>query len=135
MDRKDWQLLIFAASLWIGLLLFGAVMQHAFGHDGVNDDWYESLEVPGHDGWSCCNKHDCAPVKARIRGDGQWEAWIDKDTFPDPVEYEFGQGNAPNAWVVVPDEAILHGKDNPTGEPVACFYMRMIRCFVPGVEI
>jgi hypothetical protein len=64
---------------------------------------------------------DCRNVQAEIRGDGHWWAWVDTKTFPD---------RAPNAWVQVPDEAVLHRHDNPTAEAVLCWYAAGVRCFV-----
>ena len=106
----------------------------AIAHDGEHDDWFTSLTVPGSPELSCCNKSDCRPVDARIRADGRWEAYIDEATFPkDPINPFVG--GAPNEWMIVPDGAIIAGKDNPIGQPVACFYARTIRCFVPGIQV
>ena len=110
---------------------FLAPMVWAEAHDGMHDEWYQSLEVPNSNHASCCNMVDCKPVKDRINKDGNYEVWIDNVTFPDNVLAP-PQGHAPNDWVVVPKEAILY-RDNPTGEPIACFYQGVVRCFVPGV--
>ncbi len=107
-------------------------------HDGAHDDWFNSLKVPGAPAFdgsarSCCDMKDCKTVKARHGRDGQWEAWVDSATFPDdPIATT--EGHAPNAWVKVPSDAILH-RDNPTGEAVLCWYQGVVRCFVPGVEV
>lgn len=58
-----------------------------------------------------------------------WEVWIDSATFPD-VDHESFLGNAPNAWVIVPDRVILRGRENPMGEAIVCWHDREIRCFV-----
>ncbi len=118
----------------IGLFLGCVRLVSARAHDGVHDEWFEGLEVPGSH-MMCCSKHDCKPVDARIRADGKWEVWIDKVTFPDREGYAPMEGHAPDAWVMVPEAAILHGKDNPTGAPIACWYGGVVRCFVPSVEI
>jgi hypothetical protein len=111
-------------------------------------EWYQSLRVPGVPsmnnvaGTSCCNggharDADCQNVEVRQRKgpDGvlHWEAWIDDKTFPES-KYSPIYGHAPNAWVMVPDEVIIHGKDNPTGGFVACWYNKSIRCFVEGAQ-
>ena len=117
------------ASGWsiLVLLFLGA---SAFAHDGVHDAWFDGLTVPGT-AMLCCSRTDCKPVEARIRGDGRWEVWIDRVTFPDG--FSPAEGHAPDAWVVVPEAAVLHGKENPTGAPIACWYQGVVRCFVPGV--
>ena len=65
------------------------------GH-GLHHDWYRELKT--RSGWSCCNgdeRHgDCRPVQARQRGDGQWEAYVDRH------------------WQEVPADAILHDELN-----------------------
>lgn len=77
----------------------------------------------------CCSIADCREVMYRAVGD-HWEAWVDSKTFPDDGTY--GHGHAPNAWVAVPDNAILKRHDNPTGEAVLCWYAGQVRCFVPA---
>lgn len=102
-------------------------------HDGEpNAEWYRGLAIPDGPmaGALCCTNTDCRPVAVRVR-DGHWEAFIDSATFPDRFNSPL-EGNAPNDWVAVPEQAILHGKSNPIGEPVVCFYNRVIRCFVEG---
>lgn len=96
--------------------------------------WYKSLVVPQGDpgiaGTMCCSVADCRNVDDRTR-EGHYEAYIDSATFPDDPSNEY-HGRAPNAWVAVPEERIIRGRDNPTGRAVACWYHGEIRCFVPG---
>lgn len=113
-------------------------------HDDGDPDgaWYQGLMVPGAPGaplagTSCCNggaarDADCKNVEVRQRS-GHWEAFIDSKTFPES-KYSPIYGHAPNAWVTVPDGVIIHGKNNPTGGFVACWYNSAIRCFVEGTQ-
>ena len=119
-------------TLALGVAGAAAVACLASAHDGEHDAWYSGLSVPGT-GSSCCNKNDCAPVLARIGKDGAWEVYIDDKTFPGRSVSPF-EGGAPNAWVRVPEGAVLHGRDNPTGEPVACWFDQKVRCFIPSSE-
>ena len=75
------QFIVVAATL----ACFLAPMVWAEAHDGMHDDWYQSLEVPGTNHASCCNMVDCRPVKDRINKDGNYEVWIDSETFPDTI--------------------------------------------------
>jgi len=113
------------------------VSPFARAHDPAhpeNDDWYQSLTVPGTNNASCCNMRDCKTVQARIRKDSLWEVYISSDAFSDDYR-DPREGHAPNDWVKVPAGAVLHDRPNPTGEPVACWFDRKILCFVPGVEV
>jgi len=84
--------------------------------------WFRSLHQPGS-GLSCCDAADCRVVKYRI-ADGHFQAFIGN---------EFARWqNPPYAWVDVPDSAVLHQHDNPTGEGVACWSGRSIICFIEG---
>lgn len=106
----------------------------ALAHDGTHDEWFRSLT--NRWGGSCCNMTDCKPVVARIRADGQWEAMIDSKTWPEiDGDVLHLHGAAPNDWVTIPDQVVLHGHDNPLGEPILCWYQGAVLCFVPGVEI
>lgn len=133
-----------AVLLVLGLLLAISIVP-VFSHDASDPDaeWYQSLRVPGVPnmngiaGTSCCNggqarDADCKNVEVRQRK-GHWEAWIDSKTFPES-KYSPIYGHAPNDWVMVPDEVIIHGKNNPTGGFVACWYNSSIRCFVEGTQ-
>jgi hypothetical protein len=129
--------------IFVALLLMAV---RTFAHDMSDPDaeWFQSLKVPGDVGFggslagsSCCNgghgvDADCKNVEVRERN-GHWEAWIDSKTFPDTT-YSPIYGHAPNAWVTVPDDVIIHGRANPTGRPVACWYNQSIRCFVEGIQ-
>lgn len=37
------------------------------GHDSTNDQWYESLKMPGSTN-RCCGGSDCRPTEAELRG-------------------------------------------------------------------
>ena len=89
------------------------------GSDQSFAPWFQSLSVPGT-GVSCCSISDCRTVRTRMT-DGHLEAWVDKK--------DFGE-DAPNAWVLVPETVMLHGKENPMGEPVLCFYSKRPWCFI-----
>ena len=82
-------------------------------HDGVNDDWYESLKVPGT-GASCCNKADCAPTD-------QWR--ITGTAYEVVIR---------GIWTPVPPEKLILNRGNPTGRAVLCQNSTGILCFVPG---
>lgn len=125
--------------VFVWMLALGA-MCLAEAHDDEHDQWFDGLMVPGtgnsesgKPGWPCCHKDDCKPVQSRIGGRGRWEVLITSATFPDN-DRNLAEGRAPNGWVIVPEEAILHGKANPIGEAVACWYQGHVRCFVPGAE-
>jgi hypothetical protein len=65
------------------------------GHN-LHHDWYRDLKTKS--GWSCCSGDeadgDCRPVRARLRIDGQWEAY-------------FG-----DEWQEIPPDAILRDELN-----------------------
>lgn len=111
--------------LSVSLVAAAAVMLVAAppggGHDPAISDWFESLKAPDT-GIACCSISDCRPVSWRYVG-GRVEVWIGKGAFGD---------EAPDAWLVVPDGAILPRIANPMGEAVACFYGGAVRCFVWG---
>lgn len=81
--------------------------------------FFKSLQQPGT-GMSCCDIADCRTVVV-THGEGRRWAFIGTG-FP----------NAPNTWVEVPDSVVLCGVENPTGEPIACFFGGKVQCFVPG---
>ena len=96
-------------------------------------EYYHSLKVPAGPfaGGLCCSVADCRNVVVRSDAkDGAYYAYIDSKTYPDDGSY--GHGHAPNAWVKVPEQVIIHDRPNLTGEPIACWYMGEIRCFVPA---
>jgi hypothetical protein len=85
--------------------------------------WYRGLQQPGS-GMSCCSIADCRPVAARERAD-HWEIFIDPERFRD------GTGQ----WTAVPNDKILHGHDNPTGDAVACWIRTLgVMCFIEPVQ-
>lgn len=65
--------------------------------------WYRSLRSP--DNYGCCSDADCRPVEFKFQDN----------------EYSFLYYNK---WYKIPKEkenmVILHNKNNPTGEAVAC---------------
>lgn len=106
------------------LVLLYVVVVHAkppAGADPALAPWFQSLQIPGTGG-SCCNDADCRTVQYRTVGN-HFEAFIDRKTFGE---------SAPDAWVGVPPEHVLHRRDNPTGEGVACWYNHTVLCFVEG---
>ena len=87
--------------------------------------WFRSLQVPnGFQTQSCCSMADCRNAVERI-AEVRHQVFIDKKTFG---------ADAPDAWVTVPEGAILRGKDNPTGRPVVCWSQGRILCYVPGPD-
>jgi hypothetical protein len=59
----------------------------------------------------CCDLSDCRVVSARIRY-SHYQAFIGRE--------EYGE-DAPNEWLDVPDEVVLHERTNPVGMPIACW--------------
>jgi hypothetical protein len=93
----------------------GADPESPLGH------WYNSLQQP-HSGISCCTLADCRPVIEKL-GAGHYWVFIGK-------QFEL----APNRWIEVPDDAVLHVR-NDAGQPVACWAPASgLLCFVPGPE-
>jgi len=84
--------------------------------------WFRSLAQPGT-GVPCCDIADCRQVEYRMRN-GHYQAYIG-NAFPRWTR-------APFAWVDVPDGNVLHRRDNPTGEGVACWQGGQVICFVPA---
>jgi hypothetical protein len=135
------------------LISFILLVAQASAHD-MNEsyaDWYKSLEVPGSsNGFGgqphyCCNQgdkslpEDCKNVETRTvkdpDGSMHLEAFADSKLFDDAkVPWDTPYGHAPNKWVRVPDTAIIHGKDNPTGSPVGCWFDHNWRCFIEGTK-
>lgn len=78
--------------------------------------FFESLKQPGT-GVSCCSIADCRPAEYRLSDNG-YEALLD------------------TKWVRVPDDRVLHGRDNPTGHAILCRspISGTILCFVPASE-
>ena len=80
--------------------------------------WYRSLAQP-KTGYGCCSIADCRPVAFRA-DNGHYTAFIDRQKFP----------GGDDAWHDVPDAVVIRDRPNPTGEAVACWYARQVRCFV-----
>jgi len=93
------------------------------GADPKLAPWFHSLKQP-NTGMECCDFADCRPVEARPSVIG-WEVFIDRKSFG---------ADAPDGWRPVPPQNILHRKDNPVGEPVACWFIDRVMCFVTGPE-
>jgi hypothetical protein len=115
---------------WIAAAVLGAaIMMVSFlaqarppaGADMSLAPWFQSLGQP-LTGYPCCSIADCRAVQSRTNGD-HFEVFIDRKTFG---------ADAPDAWVAVPPDNILHRRDNPVGEPIACWFMNEVRCFVQG---
>jgi hypothetical protein len=92
------------------------------GADPSLAPWFRSLRQPGTN-QSCCDMADCRIVRYRTAGD-HFQAFIG-DAFP-------RWSNAPHAWVDVPNANVLHRKDNPTGEGIACWFQGQVLCFIEG---
>jgi len=86
------------------------------GADPALRPWFESLKQPGS-GVSCCSISDCRPVQYRLASDG-YEALIE------------------SGWIHIPEDRVLHHKQNPLGRAVLCRSPASgtIFCFVPGPE-
>jgi hypothetical protein len=110
-------------------------------------EWYKSLKVPDHPNMPCCNQggsynpEDCKNVDTRqVRDDDgtiHWEAFASSKLFKEGAVSYGGlspYGHAPDAWVRVPDEAILPGEHNPTGQAVGCWYGGRWLCFLRGTD-
>jgi hypothetical protein len=86
--------------------------------------WIHGLRSP-LSGTPCCDASDCRVVEYRIK-DGHYEAFIGRDTWVD----------APDKWIVVPDDVILPpNKRGPIA--IACWAKwhwpsEGFFCFAPG---
>jgi len=92
------------------------------GADPALAPWFKSLRQPGTN-QSCCDMADCRTVQYRKAGD-HFQAFIG-DEFP-------RWANVPHAWVDVPNANVLHRRDNPTGEGIACWFQGQVLCFIEG---
>jgi hypothetical protein len=79
--------------------------------------WFTSLRAPST-GVSCCSISDCRTVITHEK-DGKLWAFIGSAFV-----------NAPNAWVEIPESVMIRGRENPTGEPVVCYYGGHVACFI-----
>jgi hypothetical protein len=86
------------------------------------EPWFKSLRQP-RTNQSCCDMADCRAVEYRIVGD-HYQAFIGRE-FPRWTNPPFG-------WVDVPNANVLHRRDNPTGEGIACWFQGQVVCFVEG---
>ena len=84
--------------------------------------WFKSLRRP-QTNQPCCDVADCRTVEYRTLGN-RFQAFIGQE-FPRWT-------NPPRQWVDVPDENVLHRRDNPTGEGVACWFQGQVVCFIEG---
>ena len=81
--------------------------------DGIlapHGGWIRSLVNP-YTRQACCDLADCRAVPARTRG-GSYQAFIGRQ--------EYGE-EAPDQWIDVPNEVVLHEHRNPVGLPIACW--------------
>ena len=86
------------------------------GATGQFKGFFQGLTRPDVGG-SCCDESDCRITKSRIGKKG-YEAMN-----------QFGE------WVEVPENKIIRGKENPTGEPVLCYLPSIgVLCFLAGIE-
>jgi hypothetical protein len=77
---------------------------------GPNGAWVKSLVNP-ITRQGCCDLSDCRVVSARIRL-GHYQAFIGRGAYGE---------DAPDGWLDVPDEVVLHDGRNPVGLPIACW--------------
>ena len=83
------------ASIIVGVSTLSMVQaEDTAGHAKYHSDFYSKQRIPGS-GASCCNDHDCRPVKYRHTAHGV-EVYIDKL----------------RRWIVPPQERVMF-KDTP----------------------
>jgi hypothetical protein len=90
--------------------------------DSFTSGWLRSLKVPGT-GESCCGVADCRHFRVEWRNGGP------------AVEYG-------GVWLPIPDQAVIRGSDNPTGEDVTCVAPHWsggipdprVLCYYPGLK-
>jgi hypothetical protein len=92
------------------------------GADPAFAPWFRSLRQP-QTNQSCCDMADCRTVQYRTSGD-HFQAFIGNE-FPRWT-------NPPGEWVDVPNANVLHRRDNPTGEGIACWFQGQVVCFIEG---
>jgi hypothetical protein len=91
--------------------------------------WIRSLLNP-YTRQACCDVSDCRAVPARTRG-GNYQAFIGRK--------DYGE-DAPDQWLDVPNEVVLHERRNPVGLPIACWkasrrpLFNGFFCFQNGLE-
>ena len=114
---RGWRAFLFRVGLLVGAVLPAmAVAAPPENADPSLAPWFNDLRTP----WTnarCCSIADCRTVSARVVDD----------------HYEVFVGGM---WRSVPPTAVLQRRDNPTGQPVACWTPQGgITCFVraPGL--
>ena len=119
MSPKETLLFILCMGVLVAVCLGASLSYGAppVGADPALAPWFKNLRESGT-GIDCCGEGDCRPVRTRIHN-GKLEAFIDSETFRD----------APNDWVLVPEEVMIRGTENPVGEPIACWWGFKIHCF------
>jgi len=110
------------ALIVLAALAFPSIGAPPANSTGQYKSFYESLRDKNN--MPCCSISDCRPVQQRTTGQG-YEVFIDDRFFE-------GKGVG---WAAVPPEAFLTERDNPTGEPIACWSpYRGVMCFLRGFE-
>lgn len=105
------------AGAFVTWLLMKAHAEPPESADQTLAPWFHSLHSPST-GVSCCSEADCRAVVV-THNRGKLYAFIGEQFRDSPMN-----------WVEVPDAAVLRGKENPTGEPVLCWFGGKILCFV-----
>ena len=121
-EADAWLLVgVVVLTVWF-VLVFGSIARGAppEGADQSLAPWFKSLKTPS--GTSCCDVSDCRQVQTRTVG-GDVEAFVTKDVYGP---------SAPDAWVKVPQSIWIRGRENPTGEPVLCWFLGRPFCYVDG---
>lgn len=86
--------------------------------------FFRSLKQPGTS-ISCCDISDCRPVKTRFHGDSL-QVFIPAKDFQQGID----------DWVNVPPGKMLTPRENPTGEPIACWNKWIgVLCYLNGAGL
>ena len=110
--------LIVGSFLLLSSLSYAAPPENA---DPALGPFFKSLKIPGTN-ISCCDMSDCRPVEIRINN-SKIEIYTDSKTFSDGT----------NEWVGVPEGRVLSPRENPVGEPIACWTKPIgVICFLNG---
>jgi hypothetical protein len=113
--------------LWKVLAMMLAIADSpAIAHDPGEPfaEWFQSLNRPDVGGSCCSLSRDCQPATYRLS--------------PSPTEdgsdYEVLDGDR---WIRVPERAVIHRHDNPTGSGVLCKASSsdFIYCFVAADDL
>lgn len=135
--RRDWHAWLCLISFALPVFVFACIKLALAAPPPGSDPnsalaaWYHSLTVPdnpitranGSANGGCCAQSDCRPVD--YRQDDQGYLVLIGTQFPGVTEPH---------WERVPPEVVILHKDNPEGQPVACWYNQKLRCFVPPSE-